>query len=168
MKQKIVYPTHFFFLELQTFFSSKCNEEWRLPNYHFTCKLSPAHYIVLWPHNICVDNHVTFIPLSIKLTVHWCPGWDFYYYFQLRTAAFKAYCAIWVRRSNFHHQAPPRVSPRDSTQRRKVELWARNVREFCLNADLHVTFIWIVQWCTDLQTLNKIIVYICKFYVFLS
>jgi len=27
-----------------------------------------------------------------------------------------------------------------STQRRKVELWARNVREFCLNADLHVTF----------------------------
>ena len=34
----------------------------------------------------------------------------------------------------------PRVSPRDSTQRRKVELWARNVREFCLNADLHVKF----------------------------
>ena len=32
------------------------------------------------------------------------------------------------------------VSPRESTQRRKVELWARNVREFCLNADLHVTF----------------------------
>jgi len=45
-----------------------------------------------------------------------------------------------VRRSNFHHQASPRVSPRDSTQRRNVELWARNVREFCLNADLHVTF----------------------------
>jgi hypothetical protein len=53
---------------------------------------------------------------------------------------FKAYCAIWVRRSNFRHQASPRVSPRESTQRRKVELWARNVREFCLNADLHVTF----------------------------
>ena len=32
------------------------------------------------------------------------------------------------------------MSPRESTQRRKVELWARNVREFCLNADLHVTF----------------------------
>jgi hypothetical protein len=32
------------------------------------------------------------------------------------------------------------VSPRESTQRRKVELWARNVREFCLNADFHVTF----------------------------
>jgi hypothetical protein len=32
------------------------------------------------------------------------------------------------------------VSPRESTQRRKVELWARNVREFCLNADLHFTF----------------------------
>ena len=48
--------------------------------------------------------------------------------FQLRTAAFKAYCAIWVRRSNFRHQASPRVSPRESTQRRNVELWARNVR----------------------------------------
>jgi hypothetical protein len=24
-------------------------------------------------------------------------------------------------------------------QRRKVELWARNVREFCLKADFHVT-----------------------------
>jgi len=40
----------------------------------------------------------------------------------------KAYCAIWVRRSNFRHQASPRVSPHESTQRRKVELWARNVR----------------------------------------
>jgi hypothetical protein len=53
---------------------------------------------------------------------------------------FKAYCAIWVRRSNFRHQASPRVSPRESTQRWKVELRARNVREFCLNAELHVTF----------------------------
>jgi len=60
--------------------------------------------------------------------------------FNLRTAAFKAYCTIWVRRSNCRHQASPRVSPRESTQRRKVELWARNVREFCLNADLHITF----------------------------
>jgi hypothetical protein len=42
--------------------------------------------------------------------------------FTLRTAAFKAYCAIWVRRSNFRHQASPRVSPRESTQRRKVEI----------------------------------------------
>jgi len=46
---------------------------------------------------------------------------------------FKAYCAIWVRCSNFRHQASPRLSPRESTQRRKVELWARNVREVCLN-----------------------------------
>jgi len=35
---------------------------------------------------------------------------------------FKAYCASWARRSNFRHQASPRVSPRESTQRRKVEL----------------------------------------------
>jgi len=53
---------------------------------------------------------------------------------------FKAYCAIYVRRSIFRHQASPRVSPSESTQRRKVELWARNVREFCLNAYLHVKF----------------------------
>ena len=42
----------------------------------------------------------------------------------------KAYCATWVRLSNFRHQASSRVSPSESTQRRKVELWARNVREF--------------------------------------
>jgi len=60
--------------------------------------------------------------------------------FQLRTATFKAYCAILVRRSNFRHQASPRVSSRESTKRRKVELWATNVRKFCLNADLRVTF----------------------------
>ena len=53
---------------------------------------------------------------------------------------FKAYCAIWVRRYNFRHQASPRVSPPESTQWRKVKLWARNVHEFCRNADLHVTF----------------------------
>ena len=49
----------------------------------------------------------------------------------------KTYCAILVRRSNFRHQASPRVSPRESTQRRKVKLWARNVREVCLNSDFH-------------------------------
>jgi len=48
---------------------------------------------------------------------------------------FKAYCGIWVRRSNFRHQASPHLSPRENTQRRKVELWVRNVREFCLNAE---------------------------------
>ena len=53
---------------------------------------------------------------------------------------FKAYCAIWVRHSNFRHQASPCVSPRENTQLRKVKLWARNVREFCLNADFHVKF----------------------------
>jgi hypothetical protein len=60
--------------------------------------------------------------------------------FNLGTAAFKANCAIWVRRFNFRHQTSPRVLPRKSPQRRKVELWMRNVCEFCLNADFHVTF----------------------------
>jgi hypothetical protein len=45
-----------------------------------------------------------------------------------------------IVQSNFRHQASPRVSPRESTQLRKVELWARNVREFYLNADFIVTF----------------------------
>jgi hypothetical protein len=57
-----------------------------------------------------------------------------------------AYCAIGVRRSNFRHQASPCMSPRESTQRRKVELWARNVREFCLNADLNFTCRKATTW----------------------
>ena len=44
----------------------------------------------------------------------------------------KAYCAIWVRRSNFRHQA----SPRERTHWRKVGMWAKNVREFCLNSEI--------------------------------
>jgi len=40
----------------------------------------------------------------------------------------KAYCAFLVRRSDFRHQASPCVSQRESTQWRKVELWARNVQ----------------------------------------
>jgi hypothetical protein len=51
-----------------------------------------------------------------------------YVYFQLRTAAFKAYCAIWVIHSNFRYQASPRLLSHERTQRRKVELWARNFR----------------------------------------
>ena len=57
--------------------------------------------------------------------------WEYVYLmfiFNYALQPFKAYCAIWVRRSNFRHQASSRVSPRESTQRRKVELWARNVR----------------------------------------
>jgi hypothetical protein len=60
--------------------------------------------------------------------------------FNYALQTFMAYCAIWVRHSNFRHQASPRVSPCESTQRRKVELWVRNVREFCLNADFRITF----------------------------
>jgi hypothetical protein len=45
--------------------------------------------------------------------------------FNLRTAVFKAYCAIWVRHSKFRHQASRRVSPCESTQRRKVKLWEK-------------------------------------------
>ena len=47
----------------------------------------------------------------------------FMFIFNYALQPFKAYCAIWVRRSNFRHQASPRVSPRGSTHWRKVELW---------------------------------------------
>jgi hypothetical protein len=72
-------------------------------------------------HHICYTDVLYFIIIII---------------FNLHTAAIKAYCAIWVRHSNFRHQA----SPCESTLQRKVELWARNVRKFCLNADFHITF----------------------------
>jgi len=45
-------------------------------------------------------------------------------FFNYALRPFKAYRAIWVRCSNFRHQA----SPPESTQRWKVELWVRNVR----------------------------------------
>jgi hypothetical protein len=67
-------------------------------------------------------------------------GYTIIIIFNYALQPFKAYCATWVRRSNFRHQTSIRVSPHESTQRRKMELWARNVREFCLNADFHVTF----------------------------
>jgi len=69
---------------------------------------------------------------------------------QLRTAA---YCAILVRHSNFRYQASPRVSTRESTQRQKVELWARNVRWFCLNDDFHA--IWGSFTCRKATTWDR-------------
>ena len=51
-----------------------------------------------------------------------------FYLYKYALQSLKAYCAIWFRRSNFRHQASPRVSPHHSTQRQKVELWTRNVR----------------------------------------
>jgi len=39
------------------------------------------------------------------------------FFFNYAPQPFKAYCAMWVRRSNFRHQASPHVSPRESTQR---------------------------------------------------
>jgi hypothetical protein len=87
----------------------------------------------LWAKKIWMQQRIA--------TKKCCPyGQDIIIIFNLRSVAFKAYCAVWIRRSNFRHQASPCASPRESTQRRKVELWARNFREFCLNAELHVTF----------------------------
>ena len=87
------------------------------------------------PRVVCHDPKVGFILYSNTSLVT-----GVIIIFNLRTASFRAYRTIWVRRSNIRHQASPRVSPRESIQRRKVELWARNVRKVCLNADIHITF----------------------------
>jgi hypothetical protein len=64
-----------------------------------------------------------------RLHVLYCVSlYDSVFIFNYALQPFKAYCAIWIGLFNFRHQASPRVSPRESTQRRKVELWARNVR----------------------------------------
>jgi hypothetical protein len=58
--------------------------------------------------------------------------------FNLRTAAFKAYCAIWVRRSNFRHQASARVSPCDtnpSEGRSDEDFFALKIRRLRLGAN---------------------------------
>jgi hypothetical protein len=95
-------------------------------------------------------QHLVFItPLLLSATImeNWfecavggvCPL-VFMFILNYALQPFKVYCAIWVRRSNYYHQASPHLSPHQSTQWRKVELWARNVQQFCLNADWHVTF----------------------------
>jgi len=60
-------------------------------------------------------------------------------FIQLRTAALRLIVQSWLDIPTFTTRRL-HASPRESTQRWKVELWARNVREFCLNAELHVTF----------------------------
>ena len=60
--------------------------------------------------------------------------------FNLGTAAFKAYCAIWIRRSNFHHHASSHVSPRERPSGGRWNCGQEMSGEFGLNADFHVTF----------------------------
>jgi hypothetical protein len=52
----------------------------------------------------------------------------FVFVFSYALQPFKAYCASWIRHANFCHQASPCLSPRESTQWQKVQLWARSVR----------------------------------------
>ena len=59
--------------------------------------------------------------------------------YNLRPAALRLIVRSWLDIPTFTTRRL-HASPRESTQRRKVELWARNVRQFCLNADIQVTF----------------------------
>jgi hypothetical protein len=63
--------------------------------------------------------------VNIKLGIFFFYLFIYLYYYTLQPL--KAYCAIWIRRSNFRHRAPPRIS-HESTQQQKMEMWARNVR----------------------------------------
>jgi hypothetical protein len=85
----------------------------------YVCRVSRSH-LHCHSYGTHFRMHTVLLPCSL-------PFFVVCIYFQLHTAAFKSYCAIWVRCSNFCHQASPCVSPRESTQRQKVELWARNV-----------------------------------------
>jgi hypothetical protein len=98
---------------------------WTTYSSHLHGASSPRQIIGL----IDLENRADMVPQNVGMFI-----------FNYALQHFKAYCTIWVRHSNFSHQASPRVSPRESTQRRKVELWVRNVRKFCLNADFHFTF----------------------------
>jgi len=59
--------------------------------------------------------------------------------YNLRTAALRLIVLSWIDVPTFATRRLHAL-PRESTQRRKVELCTRNVRKFCLNADFHVTF----------------------------
>ena len=56
------------------------------------------------------------------------------FFFNLRTAAFKAHCEIWVRRSNFCHQASPRVSPRPKNPTASARCEPANLGTKCQHA----------------------------------
>jgi hypothetical protein len=70
----------------------------------------------LWWGKLRVKDHLESLDVDWKIV------------YTTTHCSLKAYCAILVRRSNFRHQTSPRVSSRESTQRRKVEPWMRNVR----------------------------------------
>jgi hypothetical protein len=57
--------------------------------------------------------------------------------FNLRTAPFKAYCAIWVRRSNFRHQACHHATAHSGG---RCNCGREMFENFAQNADFHVTF----------------------------
>jgi len=103
-------------------FLESCNSS---DNYHLHLSIIPSTTEYA---NMCSQPRICILLATTRIGPWHRVCYYYYYYFQIRTAAFKAYCAIWVRRSNFRHQASPRVSPCESTQRRKVKLWAKNVR----------------------------------------
>jgi hypothetical protein len=58
--------------------------------------------------------------------------------FNLGAAAFKVYCAIWVRRSSFRHKASPRVSPREKVEGGTVDEKGPRILRKMLTSTLHL------------------------------
>ena len=83
----------------------------------------PLHQISHSAHNQIFNTRAQFSDQRPKYFS--CPN---LFVYTTTHCSLKAYCAILVRSFNLRHQASPRVSPRESTQRRTVELWERNVR----------------------------------------
>jgi len=86
----------------------------------FVCNFTSKFYVFpvsatrpSYPHRLTLLSSIILLLLLLLLLL----------LFSTTHCSLKAYCAILVRRSNFRHQASPLVSPRESTQRRKVELW---------------------------------------------
>jgi hypothetical protein len=107
--------------------------------------LDTSHYRRLLPFEACVVNHTTWVNYTTTVGAGRLRNWGsipgnfnslisspqspalLSLLFSTTHCSLRAYCAILVRRSNFRHQASPRVSTRESTQRRKVELFTWNV-----------------------------------------
>jgi len=84
------------------------------------------HKVYVEEHKVYVEEHKVYEQTGGNMGEY--NGKVLLLLFSTTHCSLKAYCASLVRRSNFRHQASPCVSPRESTQLRKVELWARNAR----------------------------------------
>ena len=124
MPKKIIYIYIYIYINRNSYFVFSCEHIFHYIVFACSSRKIPTRYRHYLQANLSVNVRPEHILKTFGIPRHWT---EVLFIFNYALKPFKTYCAIWVRRSNFRHQASPRVSPRDSTQRRKVELWARNV-----------------------------------------